>query len=401
MKDGLDPIIQGQLDTIQKEGLRSNEQELNLPENTQIYTGLYENGTSREELARKIIDQWNINDGKDYFSDPEQIKKANSFANFIINDQATQDQIKLTQHTQDMEKRRNEIQQGQTMKMSDLKDLLQDKPENAKENTEIIIEKAKTRVMQTIDRYTNKIKDLGKANETEKEQLKKEIADVKEEIKKEKEAYEKAKKDFFSEVGNNFKDFSKEELKKLPVRLLRYKQREGLFNKPVGFNSISSIRRRKTINTLGKKMNEIGKDHTKGINFVMGFHKDRLGRYTDINISTMLHKIGSNIGLQMNPQQFHERFNRGRNEITAVLDNPNAGELSPDEKTKVDAIKNRINYYGATYAKERANVRVGPFIDAEKNATEKGKIIQMTPPSNAAKGKTIEMTPPSNAAISA
>jgi hypothetical protein len=34
-------------------------------------------------------------------------------------------------------------------------------------------------------------------------------------------------------MGNDFKNFSKEELKKLPIRFLRYKQREGLFNKPV------------------------------------------------------------------------------------------------------------------------------------------------------------------------
>jgi hypothetical protein len=82
----------------------------------------------------------------------------------------------------------------------------------------------------------------------------------------------------------------------------------------------------------------------------------------------------------MNPQQFHEQFNKGRKAITDILDNENAGELSPDEKIKVDAIKNRINYYGATYAKERANARVGPFIDAEKNATKENKIIQMKPP---------------------
>ena len=181
---------------------------------------------TREELARKIIDQWNIADSKDYFSDKEQIKKANSFANFIINDQATQEQIKLNQHTQDMDQRRSEIEAQQTMKMDDLKDLLEDKSEKTEENAEIIIAKAKTRVMQTIDRYTNKIKAMNEANDTEKEQLKKEIADIKTEIKKEKEEYEKAKKDFFTEIGKEFKDFSKEELKKLPIRFIKWKLRE-------------------------------------------------------------------------------------------------------------------------------------------------------------------------------
>lgn len=280
---------------------------------------------------------------------------------------------KTEEHKAEMTQKRSIDNQQKAMKVEELKKLLNDKPENAKGNAEKIVEQSKTRLQQTIDRYINKIKEVKGANAEE-------IKNLREEIKKEKEAYEKAKKDFFSEVGTNFKDFSKEELQKLPIRLLRYKQREWLFNKPAWFNSVSSIRRRKTINTLAKKMNEIWKDHTKGINFVMAFDKDRLWRYTAIKMSTAMHKLWSNMWLQMNPQQFHERFNRGRKEITEVLENKNAGELSPDEKTKVDAIKNRINYYGANYAKERANARVGPFINAEKNATEKGKIIKMNIP---------------------
>jgi len=47
------------------------------------------------------------------------------------------------------------------------------------------------------------------------------------------------------------------------------------------------------------------------------------------------------------------------------------------EKDVIAAIKNRINYYGATYARERANAWVAPFIDAEKNASKEGRIIQM------------------------
>ena len=293
-----------------------------------------------------------------------------------IKEEAIQAITKDTEeHNRKATEDKKQVNQENKMKMEDLMKLLQDKPENAKENAKEIVDQAKIRLGKTIGRYVNKIKELKGANTEE-------INKLKDELRKEKESYEKAKKDFFGEIGNNFKDFSKEELKKLPIRFLRYKQREWLFNKPDWFNSISSIRRRKTINTLAKKMNAIWKDYTKGINFVMGFHKERFWRYTDIRINSTLHKLGANIWLQMNPQQFHERFNRGRNEITETLDNPNAGELSLDEKTKVNAIKNRINYYGAMYAKERANARVGPFINAEKNATEKEKIIQMTPPSN-------------------
>lgn len=66
------------------------------------------------------------------------------------------------------------------------------------------------------------------------------------------------------------------------------------------------------------------------------------------------------------------------------MDANTGDQMTEGEKTVIQSIKNRINYYGATYARERANARVSPFLDAEKNATEKGKIIQMTPPNDLA-----------------
>ncbi len=389
MKDWLDPIIQGQLDTIQKEGQRNNEQELNLPENTKIYEGLYENGISKEELARKIIDQWNINDGKDYFSDSdkEQIKKANSYANFIINDQATQEQIKLNQHTQDMDKKRSEIEAKQTMKMDDLKDLLEDKSEKTEENAEIIIGKAKTRVMQTIDRYTNKIKDIQVANETEKERLNKELADIKTELKAEKNNYEKVKKNFFAKDTNKFENFSEKDLENVPTGLIRYEQRQGkLFNSPKK-NKMDTIRRNRTIHTLIKKFNKIG-DSTKNwgkdwVRFIMGFEKARFLRYTGIKVNSAVDKAWSAMGMQMDPQQFHTMFNAWRNNIFAILDIKTSNENNDQEVAAIKAIKARINYYGALYARERANARVTPFVEAEKTAKEDEKILE-TP-------KTIEL----------
>ena len=49
----------------------------------------------------------------------------------------------------------------------------------------------------------------------------------------------------------------------------------------------------------------------------------------------------------------------------------------------ITAIKNRITYYGYAYARERANARVTPFVEAEKTAKEDEKILE-TP-------KTIEL----------
>lgn len=376
MKDVIDPIVQGQRDAIQQQGMRANEAELNLEGNKDRYSKLYESWISKEELARRIIDQWNLADSKDYFSDTNQIQKANSYANFVIQDQITQQQAKQEQHNQEMEIRKAEIKKGDIIKMNDLKNLLQDTPENTKENSELLVSKAKERVKETIDRYTDKIQEIQKANDADKKKLQSQLESIQQQLKTEKESYQQAKNDFFGDISKNFQNFSQEDLKKMPIRLIRYKQKEGLFNKPEGFNSISAIRRTKTINTLIRKIDTIGKDHTKGMNFVLGFHKERFGRYTDIKLNTAVRTIGSNLWLQMNPQQFHEAFNKGRTAINEVLENKNAGILSSQEQKKVDAIKNRINYYGAAYAQERANARVNPFIQAEKNASNDTKIFQ-------------------------
>lgn len=381
MQNWLDPIIKGQLDTIQKEGLRNNEQELNLPENTQIYAGLYENGISKEELARKIIDQWNITDGKDYFSDPEQIKKANSFANFIITEE------KNKEHKTDMTEATNKADEEKAIKMDDLMNSLEDKPENVEKGTETIVESAKKRIMQTIDRYTNKIKDIQVANETEKERLNKELADIKTELKAEKNNYEKVKKDFFAKDTNKFENFSEKDLENVPTGLIRYEQRQGkLFNSPKK-NKMDTIRRNRTIHTLIKKFNKIG-DGTKNwgkdwVRFIMGFEKARFLRYTGIKVNSAIDKAWSAMGMQMDPQQFHTMFNAWRNNIFAILDIKTSNENNDQEVAAIKAIKARINYYGALYARERANARVTPFVEAEKTAKEDEKILE-TP-------KTIEL----------
>jgi gas vesicle protein len=168
-----------------------------------------------------------------------------------------------------MEIRKTEIKKGDIIKMNDLKNLLQDTPENTKENSELLVSKAKERVKETIDRYTDKIQEIQKANDADKQKLQNELADIQKQLKAEKESYQQARNNFFADISKNFQNFSEKDLKKLPIRLIRYKQKEGLLNKPEGFNSISAIRRRKTIDTLIKKINLIDKDHTKGMNFVL------------------------------------------------------------------------------------------------------------------------------------
>lgn len=181
------------------------------------------------------------------------------------------------------------------MKMEDLKNMLNDTSQNTEKNAEAIVKQHKTRLKQKIDRYADKIQEIQKANEADKQKLQNELADIQRQLKAEKESYQQARNNFFADISKKFQNFSEKDLKKLPIRLIRYKKKEGLFNKPEGFNSISAIRRRKTIDTLIKKINLIDKDHIKGINFVVGFHKERFGRYTDITLNTAVRSIGKNI----------------------------------------------------------------------------------------------------------
>jgi hypothetical protein len=90
------------------------------------------------------------------------------------------------------------------------------------------------------------------------------------------------------------------------------------------------------------------------------------------------------MGLKMDPQQFHDTFNAGRKNIFAILDAKTGDEPTVPEQKIIDALKNRINYYGYTYARARATAWTNPFINAEKNASEGTRIIQMEPPSNTA-----------------
>lgn len=289
-------------------------------------------------------------------------------------------EAKTEMHQEEMAEATEQATQEKTMKMEELTNLLNDKPENAEKNAELIVEQSKARIKQTVDRYTDKLKELKTANEAEKEKLNKELADIRTELKKEKDTYEKVKKDFFAPSTYNFEKFTREDLKKASTRMVRYATREGkLFNSP-RLTKMATIRRNITMKTLIRKFNNMGNESKKWVRFVMGFEKARFLRYTGVKINSMVDQAWSAMGLQMNPQDFHKRFNKGRMAIFSILDADTGDEKTAQEKEVIQAIKNRINYYWASYARERANAWVAPFVEAEKKAPEAGKIIQMNTP---------------------
>ncbi len=290
---------------------------------------------------------------------------------------------KVEEHKEEMAEATQQANQEKIMKMDELTNLLQDKPENAEKNAELIVEQSKTRIKQTIERYLAKIQELKTANETEKKKIIKELEDVKTELKKEKDNYENAKNYFMGKL-----DYKPENLGKISTKRIRFGKKTvkwGIMSwTPIETLQFSTIRRRMTVNKLIDKFNRIGNDPVKGVRFIMGFEKPRFLRYTEIKVVSGINQLGEKIGMQINPENFHKQFNTGRNNIMTILEK---GERTPEEQKVIDAIKKRINYYGYAYARQRASAWTDPFLQAEKWAKKEDKILE----SNQTEAKIVKM----------
>ena len=270
-------------------------------------------------------------------------------------------------HKQEMTEKRTIDNQQKAMKMEELTNLLQDKPENAEKNAETIKEQAKTRLFQTNERYINKIKELKNTNAEE-------VIKLKAEVKKEKDTYEKIKNDFFWPAKYNFEKFTKEDLAKLPTSIIRYATRENkLLNSPK-LTKMKTLRRNITIKTLIKKLNKLWDNPTKGVRFIMNFEKARFLRYTSIKAVSWLDQAASAIGFKKSPTEFHAFLNAGKNNLFAILDADTGDEKTKGEIEVINAIKNRINYYQEAYEKGRASEWISWTIE------EKQKDIKLNVP---------------------
>ncbi len=282
------------------------------------------------------------------------------------------------EHQEEMVEVTNKENIQKNIKVENLKNQLEDKPEdikqeNIKENTEEMIEQWKTRLKTTIERYTSKIKELKSANESEKAKVQKELEDIKATLKKEKENYEQAKSFFIGKT-----EYKPENLERISTRWIRFGKKEKkwwvvtrTFTERLQF---STIRRRRTINKLIKKFNKIGDNPQKGVRFISGFDSERFLRYTGVNMSIWIDKLWTWMGMKINAKDFHQQFSWGKKNIFAVLD---TWEKTEEEEKIIDAIKKRINYYGYAYARQRASEWTDPFLTAEKETPKEDRIIQM------------------------
>lgn len=199
---------------------------------------------------------------------------------------------KAEEHKTEMTEAIQKVDTEEKMKMEDLMNKLQDKPENAKENAKNIVDQAKARLKETIDRYIDKIKELKNTTGSEKEQISKDLEKARAELKTEKNKYEAAKNYFLGTTDYDVKQFTKEDLGKFSTQFIRYNTREGkLFNAPT-ISKMKTLRKNRTIKTLIKKLNNIGTNEKDGVRFIMGFEKSRFLRYTGIKVNSAIDKAG-------------------------------------------------------------------------------------------------------------
>lgn len=249
----------------------------------------------------------------------------------------------------------------------------EEKAETPEEKTLVI---SKSRLRQTIEKYIGKLKVLKDTKEWEKKTLEDEIKQLKEDLAKQKTEYNNAKQLFLGTTN-----YKTEELSRVSTKRIRWGKKTvqwwvvtRTLTERLQF---ATLRRRMTANILIKKFNDIGDKPTDGVRLIMGFQQSRFLRYTGINISAGLDNLWSKIWLKMDPEEFHKKFNIGKNNILTVLDYK--WEKNSEEEKVIDALKNRINYYGQAYARQRATAWTDPFLQAEKSAEKDNKIIQMYP----------------------
>ena len=337
-------IISKQLESIKNAWNWANPDELKLEETSKQYEELNIKGISKEELARKIIDKRNIHDGKDYFSDQEQIQKANSYAEFMIKDQADDITEAQGDHDQEMKDRHaKEIKEKEEM----IKKLTEKLNDTGEKNTKLEknLDTLKRRAARGRQRTKENIDNLTKSTDQE------EITKLKAELTKIRQEKAELEKGIWGNL--EYKDNINTE--KITSKMLRMGVKEtdqwGR-KKVVGFETmpLRMTRRRMTINTVAKMINEIKDNPTTGVDFVMAFSKTRFTRYFRMTEKMDRRDILRKVNIGRNVETFRGKYEKQKTKIMTVLTGGIKIEsLPPEEQPALKAIEARIDYYANKY----------------------------------------------------
>jgi hypothetical protein len=192
---------------------------------------------------------------------------------------------------------------------------------------------------------------------TEREKIVAELKKTQEEKKKLEEENTKLKNTVFGDAKYE-ENITEEDLKK--IRSMIYNR--GRIDKDkrwrktlVAYEKIPlvMVRRRMTIKTIAKALNNIKDDAITGVDFIMAFKKTRFARYDRMDMNMTRRNLLRKAGAGRNLEKFWERFHKKKEMIMEIITWwAKIEELPEEERNVLKAIEQRMDFYGKKYLQD-------------------------------------------------
>jgi len=113
------------------------------------------------------------------------------------------------------------------------------------------------------------------------------------------------------------------------------------------------VRRRMTLKTIAKALNNIKDDAITGVDFIMAFKKTRFARYDRMDMNMTRRDLLRKAGAGRNLEKFWERFHTKKDMIMETITWGAKIEELPEEEQKIlKAIEQRMEFYGQKYLQD-------------------------------------------------
>jgi len=113
------------------------------------------------------------------------------------------------------------------------------------------------------------------------------------------------------------------------------------------------VRRRMTLKTIAKTLNNIKDDAITGVDFIMAFKKTRFARYNRMDMNMTRRNLLRKAGAGRNLEKFWERFHKKKDMIIEIITWWAKIEELPEEEQKIlKAIEQRMEFYGKKYLQD-------------------------------------------------
>ena len=113
------------------------------------------------------------------------------------------------------------------------------------------------------------------------------------------------------------------------------------------------VRRRMTMKTIAKALNNIKDDAITGVDFIMAFKSTRFTRYNRMDMNMTRRNLLRNMWAGRNLEKFWERFHQKKEMIMNTITwGAKIDELPEEERKILKAIEQRMNFYGQKYLQD-------------------------------------------------